>query len=360
MKDKILVINSGSTSLKYKLFNIDDLKEEKSGYIQNIGEKIKDHKEALELALKEINSLERIKVVGHRVVHGGEKFIETTKITIDNLKELERYNELAPLHNPANLMGIKAALNLLPNTSNYASFDTAFYKDLEEKVYKYAIPDKYCQNNKIRRYGFHGLSHQYVVESQKLKIQVSSAGRRGGDKSQNNKSKCKIISCHLGGGCSITASIGGKAIDTSMGFTPMEGLMMISRSGDIDPGVITYLQKKEGLNVDEINKILNFESGVYGVCGEKDWLTVLKKMKQGNKECKLAFDMFCLRVKKYIGAYYAELGGLDALIFTGSIGSGDKKTRETICEKLPFLERVKIEAIETNEELQIAKEITNI
>ncbi|NQV00129.1 MAG: acetate/propionate family kinase [Parcubacteria group bacterium] len=337
MQDKILVINSGSTSLKYKLFNNKDLEEEKSSNIQNIGKDIKDHKEALEVALKEIGDLERIKVAGHRVVHGGEEFVETTEITTNNLKELEKYNELAPLHNPSNLMGIEAAINLLPDVSNYACFDTAFYKDLEEKVYKYAIPEKFA----VRKYGFHGLSHQYVT-----------------DKCKGSGSK--IISCHLGGGCSITASMNEKAIDTSMGFTPMEGLIMMSRSGDIDPGVITYLQRKENLSAEEIDKILNFESGIYGICGEKDWLKVLERVEEGDKLAILAFDMFCLRIQKYIGAYYAELGGLDVLIFTGSIGSGDEKTRKIICEGLPFLEGVKIEAIETNEELQIAKEITNI
>lgn len=350
MKDRILVINSGSTSLKYKLFNSEDLGEEKSGYIQNIGQgEVKDHKEALELALKEIGDLDRIKVVGHRVVHGGEEFVETTKINSEELKKLEKYNDLAPLHNPANLMGIEAALNLLPDVPNYACFDTAFYKDLPEKVYKYAIPEKYYKEHGIRRYGFHGLSHQYVVEQYSETTPNPSLPRRG--------NKTKIISCHLGGGCSITASIGSKAIDTSMGFTPMEGLIMMSRSGDIDPGVITYLQRKENLGAEEINKILNFESGVYGICGEKDWLKVLSRVEEGDKSAKLAFDMFCLRVQKYIGAYCAELGGLDVLIFTGSIGSGDSKTREVICEGLPFFEDVKIKAVKTNEELMIAKEI---
>lgn len=334
MENKILIINSGSTSLKYKLFNINNPKEEKSGYIQNIGEDIKDHKEALEIALKEINDLDQIKLVGHRVVHGGDEFKETTEINSENLGKLEKYNDLAPLHNPANLMGIKAALNLLPNVPNYACFDTAFYKDLEEKAYKYAIPEKY----KVRRYGFHGLSHQCVVNKHK-------------------SSGSKIISCHLGGGCSITASLDGKAIDTSMGFTPMEGLIMMSRSGDIDPGVITYLQRKENLDAAKIDRILNFESGIYGICGEKDWLKVLNRVEDGDKSAKLAFDMFCLRVKKYIGAYYAELGGLDVLIFTGSIGSGDEKTRKAICKGLPFLKGVKIEAVETNEEKMIAEEV---
>lgn len=337
MKDKILVVNSGSTSLKYKLFNIEDLEEKKSGYIENIGgDNIKNHKEALGIVLKEVGDLERIKVVGHRVVHGGEKFINTTEINYDNLKQLEKYNDLAPLHNPANLMGIEATLNLLPNVPNYACFDTAFYKDLEEKVYRYAIPEKY----NVRRYGFHGLSHQFVTEKYK----------------DTNK---KVISCHLGGGCSITGSIGGKAIDTSMGFTPMEGLIMMSRSGDIDPGIITYLQRKENLSAEEIDKILNFESGIYGICEEKNWLKVLDRVDQGDKVAKLAFDMFCLRIIKYIGAYYAELGGLDVLIFTGSIGSGDERTRDIVREDLPFLKDIKIESIKTNESLQIVKQIIN-
>jgi acetate kinase len=365
MKKLILIINSGSTSLKYKLFEIAknnaNLCEIKKGYIENIGQKgsAKNHYEALKLALKQLSTnkklqatsykLQAISAVGHRVVHGGEEFIRPTLITWKNIKKLEKYNSLAPLHNPVNLMGIKAALNLIPNIPNIACFDTAFYQTIKDKAFFYPIPKKYYKKYRIRRFGFHGISHQYAVEkAQSSKLNPPAGG-------QNSESK--MISCHLGGGCSITASIEGKAIDTSMGFTPLEGLIMMTRSGDIDPSIPLFLQKKEKISAEKVDKILNFESGIYGICGEKSWLKVIKRIKRGDKSARLAFDMFCYRIKKYIGAYYAVLGGLDVLIFTGAIGVGEAITRQKICQGLPFLRNVKILAIPTNEELMIAGEV---
>jgi len=339
MDKYILVINSGSTSLKYKLFS-DDLKMIKSGYIEHIGEnEIKNHEQALEVVLKAIKEYkDNIVKIGHRVVHGGTKFIEPTEINESVLKDLEDISKLAPLHNPANLMGIKAALKLLPKVLNIAVFDTAFHQSIPERAWRYGISDKYVKKYGIRRYGFHGISHEYVSS----KVKVSN-----------------IISCHLGGGCSICAIKNGKSIDTSMGFTPLEGLVMMSRCGDIDPAVVAYLQKKENLNVDQIEEILNFKSGVFALCNETNWLNVLERVKKNDKIAKMVFDIFVYRVKKYIGAYYSILGGLDVLIFTGSIGSGDPLTREAICNGLPFLNDVEVKAIKTDEELMIASKISN-
>ena len=352
MNKAILIINSGSTSLKYKIFKrrAVNFRELDSGYIENIGSqgKIENHEQALKLVLESIDDLESIQAVGHRVVHGGEEFIKPTLVNKQNLRRLGKYNKLAPLHNPANVLGIKACLKLLPGVVNIAVFDTSFYRDLPEKAYRYALPEKYYKRYGIRRYGFHGISHQYVV------------GQALNSKFWRKKSPAKVISCHLGGGCSVTASRGGKAVDTSMGFTPLEGLMMMSRSGDLDPGVVTFLQREAGLSAKAVDELLNYQSGVLGVAGEKDWLKLLQKMRRGNKAAKLAFDMFCYRIKKYIGAYQAVLGGLDVLIFTGAVGSGDPATRRRVCAGLPFLKGVKVVAIETNEELAIVQEVLNM
>lgn len=348
MKETILVINSGSTSLKYKLFVVGkNLCEQQSGYIENIGSgKMKNHDQALRQALQGIKDLDAIVAVGHRVVHGGEEFTEPTVITKRNLPRLEKYNKLAPLHNPANIQGIKACFKLLPSVQNIAVFDTSFHQTMPEKAYRYALPEKYYKQHGIRRYGFHGISHQYVVG------QVLAGKSR-------RKAPAKIISCHLGGGCSVAASVGGKSIDTSMGFTPLEGLVMMSRVGDLDPGVVLFLQRGLKMSAGRVDKLLNKGSGIYGLAGEKDWLRLLQKMRRGDKKAQLAFDMFCYRIKKYIGAYYAALGGLDVLIFTGAIGSGDAATRRKICTGLPFLQKAKVLAIKTDEEKAIAEEVVN-
>jgi len=286
-------------------------------------------------------------------------------ITKRNLPRLEKYNKLAPLHNPANLEGIKACLKLLPGVPNIAVFDTSFHRTMPEKVYRYGLPEKYYRRYGIRRYGFHGISYQYVIKQalEKLNLVGDSArfvgkqGILGGRKSSDRKSAAKIIICHLGGGSSVTATRGGRSVDISMGFTPLEGLLMMSRAGDLDPGVILYLQRELKMSAAEIDQLLNKKSGVYGLTGEKDWLTVLQKMRRGNKQAKLAFEMFCHRARKYIGAYYAILGGLDALIFTGAIGAGNPTTRRRICAGLPFLKGVKVLAIKTDEERAIAGEV---
>ncbi len=365
----ILVINSGSTSLKYKLFSnlhelstnsTNNLKTIKSGYIEHIGEnKVKNHEQALGIVLEEIKDYkDNIIKIGHRVVHGGTKFIEPTKIDDNVLKDLEEVSKLAPLHNPANLMGIKAAMKLLPNVLNIAVFDTAFHQSIPEKAWRYGISDKYLKDYGIRRYGFHGISHEYVmtrIQNLELRIEKNETKVLNSQFSIHNSRK--IISCHLGGGCSICAIENGKSVDTSMGFTPLEGLVMMSRCGDIDPAIVTYLMKKENLSVDQIEEILNFKSGILALCGETDWLKVLEKVKANDKLAKMAFDIFVYRIKKYIGSYYAILGGLDVLVFTGSIGSGDSLTREAVCNGLSFLNNVEVKAIKTDEELMIAKKI---
>lgn len=342
---QILVINSGSTSLKYKLFDIKNFRELKSGYIQNIGtSKVKNHEQALKTALGEIGELKNIMAVGHRVVHGGEEFVQPTLITKTVLKRLAKYNKLAPLHNPANLMGIKACLKLLPKVPDIAVFDTAFHQTIPKKAYLYALPLKYYKKYDIRRFGFHGISHRYVAEEAAKKL-------------KKPLNKLKIITCHLGGGCSITAINKGKSVDTSMGFTPAEGLVMMTRSGDIDPAIILFLQEKEKLTPKQVDHLINFESGMLGLCGEENMLKVLNKIKRGNKLARLAFDIFIYRLQKYIGAYYAALGGLDALVFTGAVGSGKATTRNAVCRGLKhILKKTKVMAIKTNEELMIAKE----
>ncbi len=345
MEKNILVINSGSTSLKYKFF-VEGLKLVKSGYIEYIGEEeVADHDQALKMAIEELGDFkDKIDLIGHRVVHGGEEFVEPTIVDGDVLKKLEKYNELAPLHNPANLMGIKAATKLFPGIKNIAVFDTAFHQTLPEKAWRYAINDEYYKKYKIRRFGFHGISHEYVYE--KVKSEKKKAER--------------VISCHLGGGCSVCAIKDGKSVDISMGFTPLEGLVMMSRCGDIDPEIPLYLQKKEGLSPEKMSEILNFKSGILSLCGEKDWLKVLEGVRAEDVKMKLAFDIFIYCLQKYIGAYYAALGGLDVLVFTGSIGAGDSLTRDEVCKGLAFLDGVEVEAIKTDEEKMIAEKILNI
>lgn len=350
----ILVVNSGSTSLKYKLFSLRNLKEIVAGCIENIGQsksKIKNHEQALKLALRNLKdtgkNFENIKICGHRVVHGGTEFIQPTKITERVIKKLKKYSELAPLHNPANLLGIRASMKILPKVLNIACFDTAFFQDLPEVSFRYGLPEEYFRKYKIRRYGFHGISHRYVAEEAARRIKKPF-------------NKLKIITCHLGGGASIAAIKNGKPIDTSMGFTPCEGLMMMTRSGDLDPIIPLYLLKKTRLSTDDVNYFLNFKSGIYALCGEKNWLRVLERMEKGDKKAKLAFDIYVFRIKKYIGAYTALLSGFDVLVFTGAIGAGKSITRQKICQNLPFLNKVKILAIPTDEEKAIAREILRV
>jgi len=296
-----------------------------------------------------------IKKVGHRVVHGGEEFVKPTLLTVASIKSIAKYSKLAPLHNPANLDCIKSALKLLPHAKQYACFDTMFYKTLPEYVYRYALPNKFYKNYQVRKYGFHGLSHEYVADMAAKKL-------------HKPLSKLNLITCHLGSGCSITAIRGGKAVDTSMGFTPLEGLMMSSRAGDMDPSVALYLLK-QGFTPTQIDDIFNKQSGWLGVSGFKDLRDVLivagykipgykgpKKITIDDKMCsKLALQMFIYQVQKYIGAYYAVLGKVDALVFTAGVGERNSDVRKLITKDLPF--RMKVMVVPTNEELQIARSI---
>ncbi len=353
--NKILVLNSGSTSLKYKLFDF-NLKELKSGFIEDIGRgKVKNHAGALKEALKKIGSTDNIRFVGHRVVHGGNKFYHPTVVDRETLKEISRFNHLAPLHNPSNIEGIKASMDLIKSAVNVAVFDTAFYKHLPEQAFLYAIPREFYKNYGIRKYGFHGISHHYVM---------LEAARR------LNKpvSKLKLITCHLGGGASITAIKNGKAIDTSMGFTPMEGLAMASRCGDIDPGVVIELIKNRnirirkytnGERVDDVNYLLNYESGLKGLAGiGSDSIYEISHMAaHGDKEMMNVLRLYAYRVKKYIGAYKAILGSVDAVVFTGTVGYRSKRIRRLIISGFESLRNVKKLVIKTDEEAMIAKEV---
>jgi acetate kinase len=333
----ILVLNCGSQSVKWKIFNekLELIKENKLEFFD-----MSDFERVLTDELLKIK--EDISLIGHRVVHGGEKFRKPTEITDENLDELEKISHLAPLHNPYNILGIKICKNIFKKAKQIAVFDTEFFVDLPEYASTYALPESVLKEFKIRRYGFQGISHEYVSQKAAEKI-----GKPIGE--------LKIITCHLGGGASISAIKNGKAIDTSMGFTPLEGLVMMTRPGNIDAGIILYLIEK--FSIKEVRDILNKESGIKGVCGESDMLKLLKRIEAENKKAELAFDIFVYSIKKYIGAYFAILGGCDVLVFTGSVGSGNPKTREAVCKDLNILSNTEILAIETDEELAIAQKI---
>ncbi len=345
----ILVINSGSTSLKYKLFDENE-KEIKQGYLTEI----KDIEQALKNALREIGDLREIKAIGHRVVHGGDRFIKPTLVDSAVLSELEKFNDLAPLHNPYNIAGIKAICDFLPNIPQVAVFDTAFFVDLPEVARTYALPIQVIQKHKIKRYGFHGISHQFVMQeaARQLKIKISNIN---------------LISCHLGGGWSATAVKNGKPADTSMGLTPLEGLVMMTRAGDLDPGIVVELFKKStGYLADEkledVYNLLNNESGLKGLSGgSSNYQDLLKEMSFGNKDAKLAFDVAIYRLSKYVGSYWTVLQGkIDAIVFTGAIGAGNPITRNAVMAKLKFLGNISVLTIKTNEELMIAREVRRI
>jgi len=336
----ILVLNCGSQSIKWKLF------DEKLKVVG--GNKIKvlnssEYQAKLEGEMGKIANQD-VSLIGHRVVHGGETFKQPTEITEQNLAELEKLNYLASLHNPFNVLGIKVCRSIFKGKSNVAVFDTQFFADLPNYAYTYALPEAIVKEFGFRKYGFHGTSHEYVAQ-------------KAAEVVKKPLNKLKIITCHLGGGSSITAINNGKAIDTSMGFTPMDGLVMMTRVGNIDGGIVLDLVKN--FSLDKTNHILNYESGINGICGEPDMLKVLELVDNGNEKAKLAFDVFVYAVKKYIGSYYAVLGGCDVLVFTGSIGSGLKQTREAVCKDLEILKKTKVLAIETDEELAIAEKIKN-
>ena len=326
---KILVLNSGSSSLKYQLFNVegDNFEVLAKGLADRIGIngsnvvlKVGDNKQTKEVslpthteAIKEVldlllsgplSSMDELSAVGHRVVHGGEVFKSSVLITKDVLKQIEDLSDLAPLHNPANVLGIKAVENLLPNIPQVAVFDTAFHQTMKKEAFLYALPDELYTKYKIRRYGFHGTSHAYVAsEAAKL------IGKQG-----------KIITCHLGNGASISAVDNGKCVDTSMGFTPLAGVVMGTRSGDIDPYIPLHIMKTLGKSVDEVNTLMNKQSGMLGVCGFSDNRDVESNFLNGEEKATDAMSVYIHNLLRYIGGYIAVLGGVDAIVFTAGVG----------------------------------------
>ena len=341
----ILVLNCGSQSIKLKVFDA-SLKAIKEADISvREGE---NYKKILHDELSKVRGF-KVRVVGHRVVHGKDIFKKPTKITSETLYELEKISRFAPLHNHYNVLGIKTCQEIFRNVAQYAVFDTEFFIGLPEKSQTYALPQEIVSDFGFRKYGFHGISHEFVAKEAAKKIKKPFE-------------KIKIITCHLGGGASITAIKNGKAIDTSMGFTPLQGLVMMTRPGDIDAGIVLELSKKFGAN--KASEILNKESGLRGICREGDMLRVLERTRSPEepqrRRAELALNVFVYSVQKYIGSYFAILGGCDALVFTGSIGSGSAKIRNMITKDLKILKNTKVLAIKTDEELAIAQKIKNI
>jgi acetate kinase len=348
----ILVLNCGSSSVKYQLIEAESQKTLARGGIERIGmdgatltnirhdgDEIKivgeivDHISAIEYILAVllsrnhgvINEKSDIQAIGHRVVHGGETFTSSALITDEVIKGIRNNFEIAPLHNPHNLRGINACQISLPGTPQVAVFDTAFHQQMPKRAFLYGIPYSLYTKHKIRRYGFHGMSHRYVAEQAAVML-------------KRDIGSLKLITCHLGNGCSMAAIDRGISIDTTMGFTPLEGLLMGTRSGDIDPSVILYIMGKEGINLAEANTLLNKHSGLQGVSGvSSDMREVLTEMRNSDKKAQYAFDIFCYRIRKYIGAYAAAMGGVDAVIFTGGIGENSPDVRRESCRDLEFL-----------------------
>ena len=390
----ILVINCGSSSLKYQLINSETedvlakglcerigidgrLVYQKEGLDKEITEApMPTHKEAIQMVLDAlvnpktgaVKSLAQIDAVGHRVVHGGEKFSDSVVITEEVIAQVEECNDLAPLHNPANIIGIRACQALMPNVPMVGVFDTAFHQTMPEKAYLYGLPYEYYEKYKVRRYGFHGTSHSFVSKE--------AASYLGMD--LNNS---KIIVAHLGNGASVSAVLNGKCVDTSMGLTPLEGLVMGTRSGDIDPTIMEFIAKKENLDIEGVMEVLNKKSGVFGISGglSSDFRDLTDAMNAGDKKAKIAMDVFSYRVAKYIGAYAAAMNGVDAIAFTAGIGENTSFVREKIMAYLGYLgikidrvtndktrgvealistadSSVKVCVIPTNEELAIARE----
>lgn len=345
---KVLVINCGSSSLKYQLIDMENEQIVAKGYVQKIGQgdsfiehkkiggniqidecAIPDHKIAFEQVVNiliekdcVIESLEEINAVGHRVVHGGEKFKTSMIITDEVLKEIDICSELAPLHNPANLIGIKAAIEVMENVPMVAVFDTAFHQTMPKESYMYALPYELYEKYKVRRYGFHGTSHKYIVQ-------------RLAKLTNKKVEDINAITCHLGNGGSVCAIKNGKSFDTSMGFTPLEGLVMGSRCGDIDPAIVPYIMEKENMSTSEVSDYLNKKSGWVGICGLSDARDIQKRRENNDEKANLAFDMYCYRIQKYIGSYIAALKGkVDYIAFSGGIGERNYPVREKILEGL--------------------------
>ena len=396
----ILVLNCGSSSLKYQLL---DMKSDEvydliaKGLVERIGMEtgclkhkatgkeplvkempIEDHTVAIRSVMdalldKEygvLNTLEDIEAVGHRVVHGAEEFVCSQLITDKVVAQLEKCSVFAPLHNPANILGIKAVSAVLPTVPQVGVFDTAFHQTMPPYAYMYALPYEYYEKYGIRRYGFHGTSHRYV----------SAKGAKFAGLDPENS---KVITCHLGNGSSITAVLNGKAIDTTMGFTPLEGLIMGTRCGNIDPEIVTYIQEKEGLSASEMSKVLNKKSGLLGLsCVSSDGRDLSAAANEGNEKAKLALKKLTYDITKFIGAYAAAMNGVDLIVFTGGIGENNVRLRRRVCENLTYMgvkfdydanviagedvmltlpdSKVKIAAITTNEELMIARDTMNI
>lgn len=392
---KVLVLNCGSSSIKYQFIDTETKTALAKGLVDRIGmtgavlshqrydgDKIKiageilDHQIAIEYVLGVmlsknhgvIDDKKDIEAVGHRVVHGGETFSGSVFITDEVVNALTENIELAPLHNPPNIKGIQACQRILTNTPQCGVFDTAFHSHMPPKAYLYGIPFELYKKHKIRRYGFHGTSHLYVSDQAALLM-------------NRKKESLKIITAHLGNGCSMSAVDGGVSVDTTMGFTPLEGLLMGTRSGDLDPSLILYIMSKEGLTVSEAGTLLNKHSGLIGISGESsDMREILAAVKDQQKRSEFAFELFCYRIKKYVGAYAAAMGGLDALVFTGGIGENAAEVREYVCRNMNFIgielddfknknneelisndnSAVKVFRIPTNEELVIAMDTATI
>ncbi len=395
---KVLVINCGSSSLKYQVLDMDGENLLAKGLVERIGmdgsvithtkigvdEKWKNevpmptHKEAIEQVLGAIvdadhgvlHDMSELGAVGHRVVHGGERYAKSVLIDDEVLTHLDELSELAPLHNPANILGIRACQKLMPNTPMVAVFDTAFHQTMPAESYIYALPYEYYEKYGVRRYGFHGTSHKYVADRAAKMMNVSL-------------DDLKLITCHLGNGASVSAIKRGKCIDTSMGFTPLEGLVMGTRCGDIDPSIATYISEKEHLSAEEMNEVMNKKSGVLGISGvSSDFRDIEAAAEEGNERALLALKVFAHKVRAYIGAFIAEMNGLDALVFTAGVGENDIAMRDIICNDLGNLgikldlvknkirgketiisrsdSPVTIMLIPTNEELMIARDTVDI
>ena len=394
---KILIINCGSSSLKYKLIDMANEKDIIEGIVERIGldqsrlvqknelrekyileKEIKDHKEAIDIVLNTlvdskvgvIKSIDEITAVGHRVVHGGERYSSSIIINEEVIKYLEECSKLAPLHNPANIIGIRACQSLMPNKEMVAVFDTAFHGTLPEKAYIYAIDYALYKDHKIRKYGFHGTSHKYV--SHKV---AETMGKDIKD--------LKIITCHLGNGASISAIKGGECIDTTMGFTPLAGIPMGTRSGNIDPSIIPFLVEECGYTIEEVSESLNKKSGVLGISGvSSDFRDIEDAASNGDKRAQLALDIFHYRIRAEIGSFIVNMGGVDVIVFTAGVGENSPETREECLKDLEFLgltldkeknkvrgkvaeisqadSKIKAYVVPTNEELMIAKETVEL
>jgi len=343
---KILVINSGSSSIKFKFFDMPRNKLITCGKIEHIGEEGSDvcnHYAGLKLVLSRVDSVD---AVGHRVVHGAETFKKPVIVDESVIKKIKQCSSIAPLHNPANLAGILACDKLLPGIKQVAVFDTAFHQSIPDYAYIYGLPYEFYTKFNIRKYGFHGTSHEYVAHeaARLLKRPIE---------------KLKIITCHLGNGCSITAVDKGKSVDTSMGFTPLEGLVMGTRCGDVDPALIPHIMRKKKFDTHEMDTMLNKASGLKGISGISNDMRVLEeKANKGDKRARLARDIFAYRIRKYIGAYITVMSGCDCLVFTGGIGENQKSIRDKITKNLfnHFRKAPRILIVATNEELMIAKQ----